>query len=170
MTFNYSSRADFGKLFAQVMQTGIGAEVGVQVGYNALQIMRYWPGKLLCVDRWINEREYLEARILLHQSRAILVQGASVAVAETVVDNSLDFVYIDAGHEYEDIKADFEAWLPKVRVGGIVSFHDYGDNLCPGVKQFIDEYMADNPEIQFYFTTDDWWEGMEYQSGWFVKQ
>lgn len=50
---------------------------------------------------------------------------------------SVDFVYLDADHRYESVKADIAAWLPRVRIGGILAGHDYG--LFQGVNQAVDE-------------------------------
>jgi hypothetical protein len=61
-------------------------------------------------------------------------------------DESLDFVFIDASHEYEDVKKDIEAWLPKVKPGGILAGHDYhGDenDWFPGVKQAVNESLTE---------------------------
>lgn len=65
-------------------------------------------------------------------------------------DESLDFVFIDASHEYDDVKADILAWLPKVKPGGILAGHDYYFNaeFFPGV------YAAVN-EVLDYFETDE---------------
>lgn len=40
-------------------------------------------------------------------------------------DNSLDFVYIDANHNFQAITNDIWEWSKKIRPGGIISGHDY---------------------------------------------
>jgi hypothetical protein len=60
-------------------------------------------------------------------------------------DKSLDFVFLDASHEYEDIKSDIQNWLPKVKPGGIIAGHDYyvdGYDWFPGVKQAVNEELV----------------------------
>lgn len=166
----YNSRDDFGRLFSSVNIKSIGAEIGVQNGFNAERIWRHWPGRIILVDKWNKPRELKNCLRLNWDKDFKILIGDSVEQAARVADESLDWVYIDAGHTYEELKADFEAWFPKVRKGGIVSGHDYGDNDLPGVKQFIDEYIANNPDVDMQFTTEDYWEGLPYQSWWFIKK
>ena len=49
-----------------------------------------------------------------------------------------DVVYIDAGHDYDSVKADIGAWLPKVRKGGIICGDDYISGW-DGVIRAVDE-------------------------------
>ena len=52
-------------------------------------------------------------------------------------DNSVDVIFIDAGHSYEAVKKDIEAWLPKMKPNGIIAGHDY--NSWAGVKKAVNE-------------------------------
>jgi len=62
----------------------------------------------------------------------------SLEASEQISDKSLDGVFIDGSHEYEDVRADILAWQPKVRPGGILAGHDYVF-LWPGVEKAVNE-------------------------------
>lgn len=47
--------------------------------------------------------------------------------AQLLPDLSLDFVYIDARHDFESVYNDLLTWTPKVKPGGIIAGHDYID-------------------------------------------
>lgn len=53
------------------------------------------------------------------------VKMLSVTAAATYQDQSLDFVFIDASHDYQSVRQDILAWLPKVKPGGTIAGHDY---------------------------------------------
>ena len=73
------------------------------------------------------------------------VIGDSRNVYENFKNESIDFVFIDGSHSYEDVKTDIELWFPKIKIGGIISGHDYED--CPinkyGVIQAVNEAFPD---------------------------
>eukprot|EP00605_Chrysophyceae_sp_TOSAG23-4_P001494 GSChrysophyteH1.ASY1.ANO1.1635.1 assembled CDS len=46
-------------------------------------------------------------------------------VMNAVPSNSLDFVYLDGAHDYENVKAELDPWFERVSPGGILAGHDY---------------------------------------------
>lgn len=50
----------------------------------------------------------------------------------------IDILFLDAGHTYEELKADIEAWKPHMAPDGLMMGHDYRDEF-PGVKQAVNE-------------------------------
>lgn len=63
---------------------------------------------------------------------------ASVEASEQFDDRSLDFVFIDAAHDYENVLVDIRAWQGKIRPGGVLAGHDYKHDW-PGVVQAVEE-------------------------------
>ncbi|HRA67059.1 MAG TPA: class I SAM-dependent methyltransferase, partial [Caldilinea sp.] len=55
---------------------------------------------------------------------------------------TVDLCFIDGDHSYAGCKADLMNWLPHVREGGIVAFHDCGAPQCEGVERAINEWYA----------------------------
>jgi predicted O-methyltransferase YrrM len=71
----------------------------------------------------------------------------SEEAARAFPDDSFNFVYIDAAHDYESVKTDIDAWLPKVAVGGVLAGDDYHSSW-PGVIDAVHEKLgASNIEI-----------------------
>jgi len=66
------------------------------------------------------------------------VRAPSLEAANRYDDRSLDFVFLDAAHDYENVKADIVAWRPKVKPGGYLGGHDY-QLLFPGVMKAVQE-------------------------------
>jgi len=62
--------------------------------------------------------------------------GESVKVAAKYADASLGAAFIDADHSYPSVRGDIDAWLPKVKPGGIIAGHDF---LLSGVIEAVSE-------------------------------
>lgn len=58
--------------------------------------------------------------------------------APLVPDGWADFIFIDAAHSYEAVRADIADWLPKVKPGGWFGGHDFHANW-PGVQRAVTE-------------------------------
>jgi len=65
---------------------------------------------------------------------------SSVVAANCVEDKSCDFVFLDGAHDYESVKKDITAWLPKIKAGGYIGGHDYTVKH-PGVKRAVAELV-----------------------------
>lgn len=71
---------------------------------------------------------------------ALLVTD-SLNAAALFADGSLDWVHLDARHDYASVKADIAAWLPKVRPGGWLSGDDYDPVKWPEVVAAVTETL-----------------------------
>jgi hypothetical protein len=54
-----------------------------------------------------------------------VIHSTSVQAANLYANHSLDFVYLDAAHDYNSVKADIQAWEPKIKKGGILAGDDF---------------------------------------------
>ena len=137
-----------GELPAYLRDLGLvtrGAEIGVRDGEFSAHLLANWPGSMTLVDPWKaqdskiyndfsnveqkeqDERFELVTRTMAERfaGRATIVRDYSVEAAKAIADRSLDFVYIDARHDYEGVLEDLRAWAPKVRAGGLIAGHDF---------------------------------------------
>jgi predicted O-methyltransferase YrrM len=69
-----------------------------------------------------------------------LLDSSSIEASIQFKDEYFDIVYIDASHEYEFVKEDIIAWLPKVKKGGIICGDDYIEGW-PGVIKAVNEFF-----------------------------
>jgi predicted O-methyltransferase YrrM len=61
----------------------------------------------------------------------------SKEAAELFDNGSLDFVFLDAEHLFQDVLDDLSYWWPKVKVGGILAGHDWnGVGVNKAVRDF----------------------------------
>lgn len=57
----------------------------------------------------------------------------SAVSAQMFSDEEVDFCFVDASHNAEDVKGDIEAWWPKIKPGGTLGGHDYTWGSVRGV-------------------------------------
>ena len=70
-----------------------------------------------------------------------LIISDSISAARLFSDASLDWVHLDARHDYASVKADIEAWLPKVKAGGWLSGDDYDEQKWPEVVKAVSDLL-----------------------------
>ncbi len=80
-----------------------------------------------------------------------LIHDTSESSVNNFDDNSLDLVFIDAGHLYHQAKQDIELWLPKIKQGGFLTGHDVDDDeVKRAVRDTIGEYTVIPPRTFLY--------------------
>jgi hypothetical protein len=76
-----------------------------------------------------------------YADRIQLIIADSSAAAQLFSDASLDWVHLDARHDYASVKADIEAWLPKIKPGGWLSGDDYNEEKWPEVVKAVEDLL-----------------------------
>jgi len=162
---------------ANAMDLTSAVEIGTHQGVFAKQFMRRFRGSLICVDPWESYDGILptfypsfdestlsrdedfsvaERSLLEFGSRVRLLRKSSEQ-AVAVID-SVDFVYIDGLHDYESVNFDVNSWYERVRVGGIISGHDYHYDHPGVIRSVVD--LCEKHSLEFYLTQDQipsWW-------------
>jgi hypothetical protein len=142
----------------------VGCEVGVCGGQNikhilenCMSIKKMYGVDSYSKDNWdmkdfINVEEefgsfdglYHEVKSCLGQfgNRVELIRKSSKYAALDFNDESLDFVFIDASHEFDDCYNDLISWYPKVKKNGFIIGHDFYNSACMGVTKAVLKYFS----------------------------
>ena len=146
----------------------IGAEIGVKEGFNAESILKELNVKrLYLIDIWGKGEIMGEARIYRNNnknykvllkkyradSRIRIIRDYSTNAVKLIDDNSLDFVYIDGAHDYDNVYNDVKNWTPKVKERGFIAGHDIS---LPDVFNAITDYCLKNKFV-FCVKSPDWY-------------
>jgi len=153
---------DFRDVYDHVAKTipdgGIFVEVGSWKGKSAVYLAQRIqdigkPAFIHCVDTFLGdgdtgrvsvcadfENNLLAAKAFVKENQAYGVievhETESEKAAKDYKPGEVDSVFIDAAHDYESVKADIAAWLPKVKDGGFFGGHDID---APGVRKAVEE-------------------------------
>jgi len=129
-------------------QMGLGAPVYAVDAWDMPQNIK---GKHDFTAPSVREKFYDQTDSLGLSQSIIAMQGLSAEVGKAF-RGSVGMLFIDASHEYEDVRDDFRAWLPHLVIGAVVVFDDYG-RRNPGVRRFVDELRKRSVLIGWDFDT-----------------
>ncbi len=70
------------------------------------------------------------------------ILGDSKEVGKQWNGSGFDMILIDGDHSEDGIRGDIESWMPHLKPGGYVVFHDYTQPMWPAVKKVVDELIV----------------------------
>jgi hypothetical protein len=174
----------------------VGAELGVQAGAYSLELLQGWPlcEKLYLIDVWKPQINYFDSanvdqkrqdslykttikRVSPYGSKVQILRMTTTEAAKLIPNLSLDFVYVDARHDYCGVMEDLVNYYPKLRSGGIMSGHDYKTaaevrlinrneewGICENgtrhegsVKGAVDDFIKSHKITNLQITSGDLW-------------
>lgn len=162
----WAEHAAFGYDLVTAQQPGLVVELGSWQGFSFFvfcQAVKAAGLDSVCyaIDTWEGDDqsgavgsgtlEAVETHIRDHYRGIAYPVRANFDVAlEQFNDNSIDLLHIDGLHTYEAVSHDFSTWLPKVKPGGIILFHDIlGRNPGFGAWTFWQELMQQHEGFHF---------------------
>ena len=106
--------------------------IGAERGTSTLAMLEERPdGYIFSIDIDPCEGEISNLRkARLDDKRVVRILGHSQEVGE-LWPFWVAFIWVDGNHSYEGVRGDIESWLPRVRPGGIIAFHDYFEGEPP---------------------------------------
>lgn len=162
---------------------GVGAEIGVWTGvFSSHMIRGSRPSEFHAIDPWEFQPKYTNrayGKAIENQGRmdnvfaeaqwrineaaeevgtnAVFHRKGSHEVVAEFPDGFFDWVYIDGNHSYEFVKKDMMLYLPKVKIGGLLTGDDVrwaGDGGQP-VQKAVSELKNKEPRVKFITVKND---------------
>jgi predicted O-methyltransferase YrrM len=116
----------------------VGAWKGKSAAYMTVEIINSEKNiDFYVVDTWEGSEEHMQKPELKDlyeifmsnmkpvENKFTPMRMSSLEASKLFDDDSLDFVFIDAAHDYDNVVADLKAWYPKIKKGGVLAGHDF---------------------------------------------
>lgn len=131
---------------------GVIVEIGTYKGRSAIALAQS-DRRVFCVDRFQPEPQGFHGHPDHHagnfSARQVIDNAARYGVVPFVITGQsaavgadwpdicglpINLLFIDADHDFDGVKADFDAWSPYVAPDGVIVFDD---SVWPGVQQLL---------------------------------
>lgn len=144
----------FGRSVLYLAEKAREADKGLKVYSVDLWLRRFASEWMFDPNGKTNEALVLQKHETIFQAFAYHVEHSGLdemvrilrvdttEAASMFPDESCHFVFVDADHSHAKCLADIRAWYPKVRPGGIIAGHDYGENNGMGVWPAVVEFFG----------------------------
>lgn len=156
----FHPREELEILTQQAEKKDLAIEIGSLCGFGTAVLLRNFQ-KVICVDPYESgyddkDGNSMKKRLgiadelwnirFFDNPSVELRRERSLEAAKAFSKSSIDFCFIDAGHSYDAVKSDIEAWISKIRPGGIISGDDY-DWRNDGVKNAVTEIFGNDVHL-----------------------
>jgi hypothetical protein len=170
----------YNSIIDRIPQNFFFAEVGVWKGHSLAYftvecINKNKKGTIYAIDHWQGSAEHhnpsdpsyepmlkdnpdglfehFKNNIKPIEKYVTVLRNTSEEASNIIVDQSLDAIFVDASHEYQDVLKDLSLWRPKVKSGGIFAGHDYD---WSSVRQAVHDFAQKN-QLQVVPTSRACW-------------
>ena len=188
------SRLDFPKLINE-----LGLKVGVELGVNEGSFSDFLLSnsnleKLYSIDAWnmdtgqtlaatfkkwtvrhdeVAKAEQKSREVLSkHKHRSVVIKSNSFDAASDFDDESVDFIFFDAGHRFSGFALDMIKWWPKIKYGGVIAGHDYWKRYRYEVMDVANSFCVEHKLLMRLTWTDKSRDGYDFAppSFWTIKE
>ena len=136
-------------------ENSVGCELGVFEGdFSKILIQSNKFTKLFLVDVFSGKasnfcKVYEDSSVLENQvknrfkeySYVEVIKNDSLSFLKSIPDNSLDFIYIDTVHSYDQTQKELQESYRTIKNGGLICGHDYCE-MFSGVIQAVQEFIS----------------------------
>lgn len=118
-------------------------EIGAGCGYSST-LMGTVAKSVTSIDHHQHIPDGLNKVLAAQQAYGVKCEnlvGSSLEILPKLVQEGrkFDLVFIDGDHSSEGISNDYFYAMQLIRPGGMIAFHDYGEDSCPEVREKLDE-------------------------------
>lgn len=158
--FNYKKTFDY--LINTIPEGGSFAECGAWLGKSSSYLCDIVSATrpditIYIVDTWLGSDSDITKnmaaesdiyRLFLEnmgERKFIAIKKTSIEASKTFENLSLDVIFIDMDHSYEQVMQDLDHWYPKLKTNGYISGHDWS---WPGVSSAVKKKFPNKQIIQ----------------------